>query len=155
MVVLYCNISEYFSAVYYALCNSFNRYWLCHTAGIPSSRMARSSLQVPDILENLYSFIEMFGVVHLLIYVVHMDKPTSSNFRFFYDYLCQQDTPIILVQTTHAPSELSWFNLILTLDGTDLASDKVNLQKAITKHLNRNPKFVPLIKRFESAVRRC
>jgi hypothetical protein len=24
-VVLYCNISEYFSAVYYALCNSFNR----------------------------------------------------------------------------------------------------------------------------------
>jgi hypothetical protein len=23
-VVLYCNVSEYFSAVYYALCNSFN-----------------------------------------------------------------------------------------------------------------------------------
>ena len=95
----------------------------------------------------------MFGVVHLLIYVVRADKSTSSNFRFFYDSLCQQDTPIILVQTTHTPSELSWFNLVPTLDGADPESDKVNLHKAITKHLNRNPKSIPHIERFESAVR--
>ena len=131
------------------------RYWLYHTAGIPSPRTGRSSLQAPDVLENLYSFINRFVEVHLLIYVVRTDKPSSSNFRFFYDYLFQQDTPIILVQTTHTPSELLWFDLVLTLDGADPESDKVNLHKAITKHLNRNPKFMSSIKRFELAARGC
>ena len=129
--------------------------WLHHTAGIPSSHTGRSSLQAPDVLENLHSFLHWFSLVHLLIYVVRTDKPTSNNFRFFYDYLCQQDAPIILVQTTHTPSELSWFDLVLTLDGADPESDKVNLHKAITKHLNRNPKSIPRIERFESAARGC
>jgi hypothetical protein len=130
--------------------------WLYHTAGIPSSRTAKSSLRAPDILENLYSFTRMIGgVVHLLIYVVRTDTPTSSNFRIFYDYLCQQDAPIILVQTTHTPSELSWFNLVLTLDGADPENDKVNLHRAIKRHLNRNPKSIPLMERFESTARGC
>jgi hypothetical protein len=131
------------------------RYWFYHTAGIPSSRTGRSSLQAPDILENLYSFICMFGVVHLMIYVVRTDTATSSNFRFFYDYFRQQDTPIILVQTTHTRSELSWFNLTLTLDGADPASDKVNLRTAIDKHIKKTPKSIPRIERFESTARGC
>jgi hypothetical protein len=131
------------------------RYWLYHTAGIPSSRTGRSSLQAPDVLENLYSFINRFVEVHLLIYVVRTDKPTSNNFRFFYDYLYQQDAPIILVQTTHTTSELSWFNLVLTLDGADPENDKADLHKAITRHLNRNPKFMSSINRFELAARGC
>jgi hypothetical protein len=110
---------------------------------------------VLNVLENLYSFTSRLVEVHLLIYVVRTDKPTSDNFRFFYDYVCQQDAPIILVQTTHTPSELSWFDLVLTLDGADLESDKVNLHKAITKHLNRSPKFIPRTDRFESAARGC
>jgi hypothetical protein len=64
---------------------SDQRCTLFHTAGFPSSRTDRSSLQAPDILENLYSFTRMFEV-HLLIYVVRTDTPISSNFRFFYDY---------------------------------------------------------------------
>ena len=134
---------------------SDRRCWLYHTAGIPSSHIDRSSLQAPSLLENLYHFIEPFVKVHLLIYVVRTDKPTSSNFRFFYDYVCQQNAPIILVQTTHTPSELSWFDLVLTLDGADPESDKVNLHKAITKYLNRNPKFISNADRFESAARGC
>ena len=131
------------------------RCWLHHTTGIPSSRTDRSSLQAPEVLENIYSFIDLLIEVPLLIYVVRTDKPTSNNFRFFYDYVCQQDAPIILVQTTHTPSELSWFDLVLTLDGADPESDKVNLHKAITKHLNRNPKSIARLERFESAARGC
>jgi hypothetical protein len=131
------------------------QYCLYHTAGIPSSRTGRSSLPVPNVLENLFSFINIFVKVHLLIYVVRTDKPTHDNFRFFYDYLCQQDAPIILVQTTHTPSELLWFDLVLTLDGADPEGDRVNLHKAITKHLNRNPKFISYTDRFESAARGC
>jgi hypothetical protein len=134
---------------------SNQQYYLHHTAGIPSSRTGRSSLQAHDVLRNLYSFISLFVEVHLLIYVVGTDKPTSNNFRFFYDYLCQQDAPIILVQTTHTPSQLSWFDLVLTLDGADPESDKVNLHKAITKHHNRNPKCISYTDRFESAARGC
>ena len=134
---------------------SDRRYWLHHTAGLPSSRTGRSSLQAPNIFRDLHSFIRMFdGGVHLLIYVVRTDKPTSNNFRLFYDYLCQQDIPIILVKTTHTPSELSWFDLVLTL-GADRESDKVNLHKAIMKHLNRNSRFISKIDRFESAARGC
>jgi hypothetical protein len=144
-----------FKAIPYDVAIDDQQYWLYHTAGIPSSRTGRSSLLVPNVLENLYSFINMLVQVHLLIYVVRTDKPTSNNFRFFYDYVCQQDAPIILVQTTHTPLELSWFDLVLTLDGADLESDKINLHKAITKHLNRNPKFLFRIKRFESAARGC
>ena len=146
--------SVFETEIYHATISA-QRYWLFHTAGIPSSHAGRPSLQAPDVLENLYSFIRRFGAVHLLIYVVCTDKPTSSNFILFYDYLCQQDAPIILVQTTHTPSELSWFNLVLTLDGADPQSDKVNLQKAITEHLDRNPKSIPLVERFESTVRGC
>jgi hypothetical protein len=97
----------------------------------------------------------MFNVVHLLIYVVRTDKPTSNNFRLFYDYLCQQDVPIILVQTTHTPSDVSWFDFVLTLDGVNPESDKVNLHNAITKHLKRNPRVVSCPQRFESAARGC
>jgi hypothetical protein len=131
------------------------RCWLHHTAGIPSSRTGRSSLQAPEVLENLYSFIRRFSGVDLLIYVVRTDKPTSNNFRLFYDYICQQDTPIILVQTTHTASEVSWFDLILTLDGANPESDKVNLHNAITKHLERNPSVMSCPQRFESAARGC
>jgi hypothetical protein len=130
-------------------------YWLYQTVGIPSSRTARSSLQAPEVLKNLYSIVPQLRSINLLIYVVCADKPTSDNFRFFYDYLCQQDAPIILVQTTHTPSELSWFDLVLTLDGADPESDKVNLHKAITKHLNRNPKSISHTDRFKSATRGC
>ena len=145
-----------FKANTYHIDISGQRYWLHHTAGLPSSRTARSSLQALDVLRNLHHFIHTFdGGVHLLIYVVRADKPTSSNFKLFYDYFCQQDTPIILVQTTHTPSELSWFNLVLTLDIADPESDKVNLHKAITKHLDRNPKSIPLMERFEPAARGC
>ena len=131
------------------------RCWLHHTTGIPSSRTDRSSLQAPEVLENLHSFIRWLSCDDLLIYVVRTDKPTSNNFRFFYDYLCQQNTPIILVQTTHTPLELSWFDLVLTLDGADPERDKVNLHKAITKHLNRNPKSIARIVRFNSAAMGC
>ena len=131
------------------------QYQLIHTAGIPSSRTDRSTLSVPNVLENLYSFISQFNVVHLLIYVVRTDKPTSNNFRFFYDYLCRQDAPIILVKTTHTPPEFSWFNLVLTLNGADPENDKVNLHRAITKHLDRDPKQIFRIYRFESAARGC
>jgi hypothetical protein len=55
----------------------------------------------------------------------------------------------------HTPSELSWFNLVLTLDGANLESDKVNLHNAIKKHLNSNPKSIPLVERFESTARGC
>ena len=136
---------------------SNQRYWLYHTVGLPSSRTGRSSLQAPDVLRNLHSFIHIFDVgVNLLIYVVRADKPTSSNFRLFYDYLCQQDTPIILVQTTHTPSELSCFNLVLTLDGADPKSDKVNnLHKAIVKHLKKAPKVICFIDQSESTARGC
>jgi hypothetical protein len=144
-----------FETISYDVTVDDQQYSLHHTAGIPSSRTGRSFLPVPNVLENLYSFIPLLGSINLLIYVVRTDKPTSNNFRFFYDYLCQQDTPIILVQTTHTPSELSWFDLVLTLDGADPESDKVNLHKAITKHLNRNSKFMFRIKRFESAARGC
>ena len=131
------------------------RYWLYHTAGIPGSRTGRSSLQAPDVLKDLYSFINKFSDVHLLIYVVRTDTPTSSNFRLFYDYLCQQDAPIILVQTTQTPSELSWFDVVLTLNGADPESDKVNLQDVISKYLDRNLKVIPLMERFETAARGC
>jgi hypothetical protein len=104
------------------------------------------------MLENLYFLTRMFDIVDLLIYVVRTDTPTSSNFRFFYDYFCQQDTPIILVQTTHTHSELSWFKLVLTLDGADPASDKANLRKAIT---SRNSEFIRYVERFESTARGC
>ena len=125
------------------------------TVGIPSSRTSRSYLPVPKVLEKLYSFIYEFCRVYLLIYVVRTDKPTSNNFRFFYDYLFQQDVPIILVQTTHTPAELSWFDLVLTLDGADPESDKVNLQKAITKHLNRDTKWMSSVSRVELAASGC
>ena len=141
--------NPYFSTI------SNQRCWLYHTAGIPSSLTGGSSLQAPDVLQNLYSFVDRFSRVHLLIYVVGTDTPTSSNFRLFYDYFCQQNAPIILVRTKHAPSDLSWFDLVLTLDGADPARDKVNLQDAITKHLSRNPKFIPRIERFESTAREC
>jgi hypothetical protein len=144
-----------FKRDFYPVTISDQQYRLHHTAGIPSSRTGRSSLQAPDVLENLYYLIHQFDSIELLIYVVRTDKPTSNNFRFFYDYVCQQDVPIILVQTTHTPSELSWFDLVLTLDGADPEIDKVNLHKAITKHLNRSPKFIPQIERFESAAKGC
>ena len=81
------------------------RYQLIHTAGIPSPHTDRPSLQAPDAVEYLHSFIRRFSWVHLLIYVVRTDKPTSKSFRFFYDYVCQQNAPIILVQTnTHLQS---------------------------------------------------
>jgi hypothetical protein len=144
-----------FKTNFYRATVSNQRYWLHHTAGIPSSRTGRSSFPMSAVLRNLYYFISPLGSINLLIYVVCADKPTSDNFRFFYDYLCQQDAPIILVQTTHTPSEVSWFNLVLTLDGADPESDKVNLHKAITKHLNRNPKFISDTDRLESAARGC
>jgi hypothetical protein len=144
-----------FKTSFYIATISGQQYWLDHIAGIPSSHARRSSLQAPDILEKLYSLTRLLNRVHLLIYVVRTDKPTSNNFRFFYDYLCQQDAPIILVQTTNTSSELSWFDLVLTLDGANPESDKVNLQEVITKYLNRNPKFIPPIKRFESTARGC
>ena len=144
-----------FKTELYDVIISDRRYWLHYTVGIPSSRTGRSSLQAHDVLKNLYSFVNLFDKVHLLIYVVRTDKPASNNFRFFYDYLCQQDIPIILVQTIHTPSELSWFDLVLTLDGVDPESDKVNLHNAITKHLNRNPKFISYNDRFESAAGGC
>jgi hypothetical protein len=97
----------------------------------------------------------VIGVVDLLIYVVHADTPTSSNFRFFHDYLCQQDAPIILVQTTHTLSEPLLFNLVLTLDGGDPESDKAYLQEAIAKHLDRNSNFISHSDLFESAARGC
>ena len=125
------------------------RYRLIHTAAIPSSRTDRASLLVPNVLENLYSFIRRFAKVHLLIYVVSTDKPTSNNFRFFYDYLGRQDAPIILVQTTNRPSEFSWFNLVFTLDW------KVDLHDAITKHLDKNPQAPLRTERFELAARGC
>ena len=140
---------------YYATISD-QRCWLHHTAGISSSHAGRSSLQALDVSKNLYSFIRRFqNGVHLLIYVVRTDKPTSNNFRLFYDYLCQQDIPIILVQTTHTPSELSWFNFVLTLDGADPKSDKINLHKAITGHFNSNCNSIPPIERFESTARGC
>jgi hypothetical protein len=147
--------SSVFQTNRYLVAIDGRQYYLNHTAGIPSSRTGRSSLRAPDVSDNLFVFISRLIEVHLLIYVVDTDKPTSDNFRFFYDYVCQQDAPIILVQTTHTPSELSWFDLVLTLDGADPESDKVNLHKAITKHLNRNPKFIPPFKRFDSAARGC
>ena len=137
----------------YEVTISDRRGRLHHTAGIPSSYTDRSSLRAPDVLENLSSLIRRFIWVRLLIYVVCTDKPTSNNFRFFYDYLCKQNTPIILVQTTHTPSELSWFDLVLTLDGADPESDKVNLHKAITKHLNRNSDLI--LNQFELAAIGC
>jgi hypothetical protein len=144
-----------FKTNFYRATISNRRYWIYHTVGLPSSCTGRPSLRAPEVLENLYSFIGLFSGVDLLIYVVRTDKPTSNNFRFFYDYLCQQDAPIILVQTTHTPSELSWFDLVLTLDGADPESDKVNLHKAIRKHLNRNPKFILPSERFKSAAKGC
>ena len=131
---------------------SDQEYPLYNTAGLPS--VVSSSLQAREVLGNLYRFIGTFdGRINLLIYVVGTDKPSDSNFRLFYDYLCQQDAPIILVQTTHPPSELSWFRLVLVLDGADLESDKVNLRKAIAKHLKKNPKFISPMERFETAAR--
>ena len=144
-----------FETELYDVTISDQRYWLIHVAGIPSSHTDRPSLQAPDLLKNLHSFVGCLNRVHLLIYVVRTDKPTSNNFRFFYDYLCQQDIPIILVQTTHTPSELSWFDLVLTLDGADPESDKVNLHKAITRDLNRNPKSIPRLERFDLAASGC
>ena len=128
-----------FKTKIYDVTISDRRCWLLHTAGIPSSRTDRSSLRAPDALVNLFSISGWLERIPLLIYVVRTDKPTSKNFRFFYDYVCQQNIPIILVQTTHTPpAELSWFDLVLTLDGADPDSDKANLQAAITRHLNRN-----------------
>jgi hypothetical protein len=126
-------------------------YSLYHIAGIPSSRTDRSSLQARMVLKNL----PKLSWINLLIYVVHTDKPTSNNFRFFYDYLCKQDAPIILVQTTHTHSELSWFDLVLTLDGADPESDKVNLRNAVTKHLNRKPRYFMYDERFNWAAGAC
>jgi hypothetical protein len=140
-----------FETISYDVTIDDQQYCLHHIAGIPSSR----TLLLPNVLEELHPLINLLLEVHLLIYVVRTDKPTSNNFRFFYDYLCQQDAPIILVQTTQSPSEVSWFDLVLTLDGAHLESDKVNLQKAITKHLNRKPKFMLRVERFELAARGC
>jgi hypothetical protein len=137
----------------YSATISDQQYWLYHVTGIPSS--GTGTLQAPDVLANLHFLTHLLDAINLLIYVVRTDKPSSNNCRLFHDYLCQQDAPIILVQTTHTPSELSWFDLVLTLDGADPGTDKVNLHKAITKHLNRNPKFIPQIERFESAARGC
>jgi hypothetical protein len=142
----------------YSVTISNQQYWLYNTAGIPSSGTARSSLQAREVLGDLYRFIHAIagdGGINLLIYVVRTDKPTSSNFKLFYDYLCQQDTPIILVQTTHTPSKLSWFKLVLTLDGANRESDKVNLHTAIDKHVKKTPKSMPLMERFESTARGC
>jgi hypothetical protein len=133
---------------------SNQQYYFRHTAGLPSSRTGRSSLRASDVLEGLASF-SMNMTVHLLIYAVRADTPTSSNFRFFYDYFCQQETPIILVRTTHTSSELSWFDLVLTLDGTHPASDRVKLQEAITTHSNR-PAWPRLpYQRLEWGARGC
>jgi hypothetical protein len=131
---------------------SDQEYALYNTAGLPST--GSSSLQAREVLGNLYRFIRAFdGGINLLIYVVRTDQPTTSNFRLFFDYLCQQDAPIILVQTTHPPSEFMWFRLVLVLDGADPESDKVNLHKAIAKHLKKNPRFISPMERFETTAR--
>ena len=142
----------------YSATISNQQYWLYNTAGIPSSGTARSSLQAREVLGDLYRFIHAIagdGGISLLIYVVRTDKPTSSNFILFYDYLCQQDTPIILVQTTHRPSKPSWFKLVLILDGANRESDKVNLHTAIDNHVKKSPKSIPLMERLESTARGC
>ena len=72
-----------FETELYDVTISDQRYRLLHTAGIPSSHTDRSSLQAPEVLKNLYYSSDWFSKVHLLIYVVRTDKPTSKNFSFF------------------------------------------------------------------------
>jgi hypothetical protein len=145
---------EIFETERYSVTISDQEYALYNTAGLPSSGAGRSSLRAREVLGNLYRFIRSFdGGINLLIYVVDMDKPTTSNFKLFYDYLCQHDTPIILVQTTHQPPESDWFRLVLTLDGAEPESDRVNLQKAIARYLKKNPKSIHPTERFEVTAR--
>ena len=135
---------------------SNQEYALYYTAGLPSSTAARSSLQAREVLGNLYRLIRAFdGGINLLIYVVRANKPSPSTFRLFYDFLCREDAPIILVQATDSPTNpvLSWFKLALTLDGTDPENDKINLHKAIAKCLKKDPKVIPPIERFEQTAR--
>lgn len=132
---------------------SDQEYSLYHTAGLPGSYSRRLALQAREVLGNLYRLIRAIdGEINLLIYVVR-NTPSTSSFRLFHDFLCQQDVPIILVQTTPPPSELSWFRLVLTLDGTNPEREKLNLQRAIARHLNKNPKFIPPLERFEQTAR--
>ena len=126
-------------------------YALYNTVGLPISG---ADSKAREVLGNLHRFIRSFdGGINLLIYVVRRDKPTSNNFHLFYDYLCQKDAPIILVQTTHQPSDVDWFKLVLTLDGADRESDRVNLQRAIAKYLKKNPKSIHPAERFERTAR--
>jgi hypothetical protein len=51
MVVLYCNVSEYFSAVYYALCNSFNSMTLKSLASL--MKCQRMNALLGDVMAGL------------------------------------------------------------------------------------------------------
>ena len=143
-----------FEAERYSVTIAGQEYALYNTAGLPSPGPGGSSLQAREVLGNLHRLIRSFdGGINLLIYAVRTDKPTPDNFSLFFDYLCQRDAPIILVQTTHQPSDVALFKLVLTLDGADWESDRVNLQKAIVKYLKKNPKVIDPTERFKLTAR--
>ena len=135
---------------------SKNQYRFYDTAGLDSDV---SKLEPREALGNLYRFIRVFdGGINLLIYVVD-DRHSVDNIKLFYDFLCRRDVPIILVTSNaHPPSashselDLPQFKHILTLNDPK-REDEASLREAISEHIERDPKSIPLIERFEVTAR--
>lgn len=128
---------------------------LYDTAGLNDSDVL--SLEAREALGNLYRFTHaLSGGINLLIYVVH-DQPSPNNLKLFRDYLCRQDAPLILITTNlnHLSSKPDGVSHVLglPLDGTDAESDKVLLQKSITRHLKKNPEVIQPMDRFERTAK--
>src|ERR1700678_4497477 len=78
---------------------SNNQYTLYDTAGLTDSDASSKALKPLEAFRSLYQFIcALDGGVNLLIYVVD-DRPSLNNFKLFHDYICQGDSPIIVVTT--------------------------------------------------------
>ena len=132
-----------------------NKYKLYNTAGLHSDV---SSLEPREVLGSLYRFTRTFdGGIHLLVYVVD-DKYPANNVEIFYDFLCRQDVPIILVTSNpHPPSRsevnnLLHFKNILILNGDNLENDRDRLREAISTHIKRDPKEILPKDRFENTT---
>lgn len=143
-----------FEAQVHSIITARNEYKVYNTTGLHSDV---SDLSPREALGNLYRLTRAFdGGVHLLIYLVG-NKHSVKNVKIFYDYLCSQDVPIILVTSNHRPplpslresENLPHFQEILTLNGTNPEMDRDNLQDAISIHTKRDSKNLLHIDRFE------
>ena len=107
-------------------------------------------------LGNLHRFTSaLSGEVDLLVYVVP-SQPSRKNYLLFYEYLCQEATPIILVRTDPgpdpAPVERDYqFEQILDL-GPDTTTLKIALRDAIKRQSTSRARAIASLDRFEQTA---